>query len=412
MAAKDDSLRILQVHNEYYSGLGGEDTVVRLEREMLARRGHDVEQLKVSTSELRDAGPFKILEAAVFTPWSRRGYALVRLAIARYKPDILHVHNTFPLLSPSVYWAAQAAGVPVVQTYHNYRLACAAGTLYRDGMICDACLGHLPVPALVHRCYNKSLPHTAPLVAMQLLHRGLRTYETRIDAHIALTEFAKSNLVRAGLPAEKIRVKPNFTAPRVIAERQRRELRQFVFVGQIIEYKGVELLLEAWSRLQPANARLVIVGDGVDRAALEQRFPASHCLEWLGRRKHDEAMAAIDQSDFLVLPSRLFEGFPMVMLEAYAAGTPFIGPAHGAFPQLVGEGEDGFLFEPRNLDSLMAVLRRALALDAASWMRMSELARHKYNGLYTEEANYPQLMEIYGSVLRGTPSSDARLGQL
>ena len=201
--------RVLQVYNEYRR-YGGEDAVVRLEAEMLARHGHEVELLRASTTELDGAGILRLAAAGFGAVWSFRGYAAMKKAIARFSPDIVHVHNEFPLLSPSIFWACHRADVPVVQTMHNYRLACANAHLLRGDRPCEDCVGRFPWPALRHRCYGPSLPRTAAVAARNVVHRWLGTYRKHVDAFIVLTEFSKDLLVRAGLPEERVFVKPNF----------------------------------------------------------------------------------------------------------------------------------------------------------------------------------------------------------
>src|SRR5712664_1201859 len=152
----NSTMRILQVYNEYRT-YGGEDTVVQLEAELLREHGHQVELLGVSTKELEGAGIARMTAAGMGTVWSLRGYSMMKVAISRFSPDIVHVHNTFPLLSPSVFWAAESAGVPVVWTLHNYRVACANGLLLRKGVACEDCVGQFPLPALRNRCLGDSL---------------------------------------------------------------------------------------------------------------------------------------------------------------------------------------------------------------------------------------------------------------
>jgi len=393
-------IRILQVHNRYYSGLGGEDSVVALELEMLRKRGHEVEQLLVSTSDLKDAHPFKILNAALSTPWSVSSYRMVQRAIARFRPDVVHFHNTFPLLSPSVHWAAHEARTAVVQTLHNYRMVCASGSLLLGDEPCEECFGKIAVPALRHKCYKDSFLATFPVVAMQAVHRFLGTAHKKVDAFIALTEFAKAKMVQAGLPPERIFVKPNFAVDQAHTKRESNNIRQFAFLGKIFRYKGLDLLLEAWERLDDPNAKLVIAGEGPAKAELEHRFPGSDRVAWLGWQDQTRAAEIVDQSHFLVLPSRALEGFPMVLVEALSAGTPSIVPRHGAFPQLVSDGRDGILFEPRDVDSLTSALTRSLQLSRPEWLEMSERCIRKYREFYTEEANYRVLLEIYERAIR------------
>lgn len=398
-------LRVLQIHNEYYKGVGGEDTVVALELEMLRKYGHNVEQLIVSTSKLQNAGPFEILRAGLSTPWSTSGYELVKQAVSRFRPHLIHAHNTFPLLSPSIYWAAQAMGTPVVQTLHNYRLVCASGLISRNDLPCEKCIDHLPLPALRFRCYKDSFLATAPLVAMQLTHKMLGTLQTKVDAYISLTSFAKRKMIQAGLPAARIHVKPNFIPAPSLGPRPTTSTRQILFIGKIIRYKGLDLLLEAWSRIHQSGRQLVIIGEGPARAELQTQFPASDRIAWLGWRDRDETMSILHRSEFLVIPSRVVEGLPMVLVEAFSLGTPSIVPDHGAFPDLVDNGNDGFLFRPRDVDSLTEALAKALSLDHSTWARMSARCVAKYDETYTEETNYRRLLEIYHAVTHPVMSS-------
>src|SRR3984893_9968477 len=240
-------MRILQVHNMYRPGWGGEDTVADLEADLLRENNHEVERLSVWTGELDGANIFKIIGAGFGTVWSFRGYRLMRKAIERFHPNLVHVHNFFPLLSPSIYWAANGAGIPVVQTLHNYRLACANALLLRDDRPCEECVGRFPWAALRYRCHSSSFFRTLAVTSMNVIHRWMGTYQNKIQAYIALTEFSKAILIRAGLASDKIFVKPNFTPDpgALVALRSPR----VIFAGTINRAKGVHLLLQAWSHL-------------------------------------------------------------------------------------------------------------------------------------------------------------------
>src|SRR5580692_10855038 len=250
-------LRVLQVHNKYRPAWGGEDTVAELEADLLQRNGHTVERLSVWTGELDGASVFRIVSAGMGTVWSFRGYRLLRDAIARFSPDIVHVHNVFPLLSPSIYWVASRGGIPTVQTMHNYRMACANAILLRNEEPCSDCVGQFPWAALAHRCYGSSFARTAAVVAMNVFHRWIGTFENKIQAYIAMTDFSKELLKRAGLPGDKIFVKPNFASD----SRRLVQLRhsQIVYAGEISRAKGVHLLLAAWTQLVPAEFKLVML---------------------------------------------------------------------------------------------------------------------------------------------------------
>ena len=386
-------MRILQVHNKYRPGWGGEETVVALEADLLRCHGHEVEQMFAWTKELDGASAMRLFSAGLGTVWSFRGYSMMNKAIARFSPDIVHVHNTFPLLSPSVFWAADRAGVPVVQTLHNYRLTCANSLLLRDERPCQECVGHFPWPAFRHRCIGASFLRTAAVTSMNLIHRWMGTYRNKVHAFIVLTEFSKEIQARGGLPRERIHVKPNFSSAAVQLMAPR--VRRFIFAGIIARFKGVHLLLEAWTRVASAGHQLVMVGDGPDRVELERRFGAQTNIVWLGKQSRQEVMDLIAGSRWLVLPSLVYENFPMSVLEALSAGTPVIVPNHGAFAAMVSDGVEGLMFSAGDADSLSTALQAALDASEGAWIQWSVNGRDKHLSAYSARNNYAQLMSIY-----------------
>jgi glycosyltransferase involved in cell wall biosynthesis len=386
------TMRILQVYNEYRT-YGGEDTVVHLEAELLREHGHQVELLRVSTNELEGAGIPRMIGAGMGTVWSFRGYSMMKKVIARFAPDIVHVHNTFPLLSPSVFWAADRARVPVVQTLHNYRLTCANALLLRDEQPCQECVERFPWAGLRHRCFGASFWRTAAVTTMNVAHRWLGTYRSKVQAFIVLTEFSKEIQARGGLPRERIHVKPNFSPALVKLTSPR--VRRFVFAGIIARFKGVHLLLEAWAGLATEGQQLLMAGDGPDRAELERRFAGRASIVWCGNQPREKVIDLIAGSRWLVLPSLAYENFPMSVLEALSAGTPVIVPKHGAFAAMVSDGVEGLMFAGGDSASLSRALRAALDADENAWRQWSENARRKHLSEYTARSNYAQLMFIY-----------------
>jgi glycosyltransferase involved in cell wall biosynthesis len=386
-------LKILQVHNKYRPGWGGEDTVVQLEADLLRRHGHEVHCLSVWTGELNGASVARLLAAAFGTTWSFRGYSAVKKAIRRHSPDILHVHNTFPLLSPSIFWAAAREGVPAVQTLHNFRLTCANALLLRKGEPCQKCVGHFPWPALRHRCYRHSFWQTGAVASTNVIHRWLGTFQTKVHAYIALTEFSREILVRSGLPRDRVFVKPNFNADPGAPVNSRR--RTIAFAGEIARPKGMHLLLDAWSSLTPKGHQLLILGDGPDRAELERCHSGDSSVLWCGVQSREKVIEAVGSSRWLVLPSLAYENFPMSVLEALSVGTPVVVPDHGAFAAMVSDRKEGLLFSAGNTASLAAALQFALDATEDEWAQWSSNARDKYLREYTDHANCPQLMSIY-----------------
>ncbi len=392
------ALRVLQVHNEYYSGFGGEDTVAGLEADLLRRNGHDVERLIVSTTELKGAGPLRMASAALGAVWSVRGYSVLKKAVAAFSPDVIHVHNPFPLLSPSIFWAAKDAGVPIVQTLHNFRITCANALLFRDGKSCQQCVGRFPWPALQHRCYRGSMAQTAIVACMNVVHRWIGTFTSRVDAYIVLAEFSKEIALRSGLPEEKVFVKPNFVVKQAEISRQRKP--QAIFVGRLYREKGVHLLLDAWKMAQsagriPADGRLIVMGDGPERSSLEQQYRSDSGIVWCGVQPPDRVMEAVATSRMLAIPSLCYENCPMVVLEAFSAGTPVIAPDHGPFPAMVSHQKNGLLFTPGDIPTLADALAIGMSAEENTWLDWSEAARTKYLADYTEQLGYERLITIY-----------------
>lgn len=386
-------MKVLQVHN-HYRAHGGEDTVMDLERELLISHGHHLERFTASNKELKAS-----LRAGVETVWSQPSYRTLRERLRETAPDVLHVHNTFPQLSPSVYWAASAEGVPVVQTLHNYRLTCADASLLRDGEPCELCVGHPPWHGVLHRCYRGSAAASAAIAAMQTTHRALGTFANKVDAYITLTQFARSVMARSGLPEELMHVKPNFvpdTMPQATPERR----SQVVFVGRLSKEKGADLLLEAWAKMRKsAETRLIVVGDGPERESLEKSFHGLPGLEWRGWLSHEEAMREVARSRCLVVPSRAYEGFPMVVVEAMSVGTPVIAPDHAAFPEILPASGAKLLFEPGDPEDLKDKITAASNFGDEEWLQLSRAARETYLDRYTAETNHERLMEVYEAAI-------------
>jgi glycosyltransferase involved in cell wall biosynthesis len=385
-------MRILQIHNKYRPGWGGEDTVANLESDLLRRKGHEVERLSAWTGELEGASPLRIMRAGLDTIWSFRAYGQVTDAIRRFSPDVIHVHNFFPMFSPSVYWAANRAGIPVVQTLHNYRLTCANSLLLRADKPCEACVGRFPWSALRYRCHSSAFSRTLAVTLMNVLHRWAGTFRTKVQGYIALTEFSKDIMVRAGLPRDRIYVKPNFSEdPGRLASPR---LPRFLFAGSIQRFKGIHLLLEAWRRHTHAEYQLLVVGDGPDRAELAGLPTTDTSVVWLGMQPREKVIELIAGSRWLVLPSLAYENFPMSVLEAFSVGTPVIVPNHGAFTKMVSDRE-GLFFAPGNVESLTITLQQAHNMSETAWLQSSSNARDKYLLDYAEQTNYSQLIYIY-----------------
>ncbi len=253
-------MRVLIVHN-VYQHRGGEDSVVEAEAELLLSRGHAVEFYFRNNDEI-DIKPNLSLVGQMF--WSSRTTEDIAGVIANFKPDVIHVHNTFPLISPSLYWAAAKASVPVVQTLHNFRLLCTQAMFLREGKVCENCLGHMPWRGVVHGCYRESNAQSAVLAGMVTMHRAIGTWRNKVTRYIALNEFCRQKFIEGGLPAERIVVKPNFVDFSVLPEIPR---QGFLFVGRLSAEKGVDILVTAVRQLNHASVR--VAGAGPEAALLD-----------------------------------------------------------------------------------------------------------------------------------------------
>ncbi len=389
-------MKILQVHNRYEQ-LGGEDTVLELEKELLTSHGHTVDSFGVSNEDLDSSGIINKVKLGAMTLWSQKSYRAIGEYLESSPPDIVHVHNTFPQLSPSIYWAIQKKHIPIVQTLHNYRLTCANGLLMRQGKPCELCVDGFALPALKHKCYRDNILSTGALVGMQQLHKTIGTFKYKIDRYIALSNFAKDIMVRAGLPEEKILVKPNFVSKpniEVVPERK----KQVMFLGRLAYEKGVDLLLDAWKQADTQDYKLLIVGDGENRGVLEEQAKRMDDVEFVGWLERPRALAQIAASEYLVMPSRWYEGLSMVLLESLSLGTPVIVPNVAAFLDVVTP-QTGFFFDQQNPNSLIPALEQALQTTPEVWQAMSQANITRHQEHYSPEVNYKQLIEIYESLL-------------
>lgn len=318
--------RVLIVHN-YYQIPGGEDTVVANEKKMLEENGHKVFMYTRHNNEIKDKGLIGKLLLPFETIYSLKTSKEIKKVIKENKIDVVHIHNTLPLISPSVYSAAKSCGVKVVQTVHNFRLLCPGATFYRNGHICEDCLTKGLGCAIKHNCYRDSKIQTIVATTMLKFNRLIGSYD-KVDAYIALTEFNKNKLSNL-IPEEKIFVKPNFTEEPNIPIVPVEEREYFMFLGRLDKLKGIDLLVKAWKDIK--DEKLVIVGTGPEEEWIKSFISENKMsnVEFLGFRKKDEAMKILSKAKALIVPSQCYEGFPMTIVEAFAIGVPVIGSEIG-----------------------------------------------------------------------------------
>lgn len=397
-------MRILFVHNRYRQP-GGEDAVVQSESALLARMGHEIEIWQESNASI--VGIADACKTGLDCAYSFHHAREARERIQRFHPDVVHVHNFFPRISPSIHMACHRAGVPVVQTLHNFRLLCPKATLYRSGGVCENCCGRaLPWPGVLHRCYRENSAATLAVAGMLSVHRALGTWGRCVSRYVALTEFARSKFIAGGLPAERIVVKPNFVDPDPEVGSGDGEFA--LFVGRLTEEKGIGVLLSAW-RLLAEKPKLRIIGDGPLAALVADAAASDTSIAWLGARGRDEVRQSMREATALIVPSTWYEGFPLVIAEAFAAGLPIIASRLGAMEELVADGVTGRLFaagDPHRLASAVRWIfwhpeeRKAMRLQA----------RAEYEHKYTAAANYARMLAIYEDALKCFPAQ-ARLSR-
>jgi glycosyltransferase involved in cell wall biosynthesis len=380
-------MQILQVHN-FYQQRGGEDSVYAAECELLRQHGETVVQYSVHNDAIKQMSQLK---AALRTIWNSGIYHEIRALIAAHAPDVIHAHNTFPLVSPSLYYAAASAGVPVVQTLHNYRLLCPSAILFRDGHICEECLGRIPYPAIVHNCYRDSKSASTTVAALLVAHRAAGTWRRKVSTYIALTEFAKAKFVAGGLDPRQIIVKPNFLLedPGIGDGTGQYAL----FVGRLSREKGLGLLLDAWSRVPPAF-RLKIAGDGDLREVVETRAREFSNVEVLGKCDRSRILELAKSAAVQIVPSEWYEGLPMTIVEAFACGTPVITSTLRSMDEIVQDRWNGARFENGSPANLADCVVRVMS-DSRLLAKMRKNARNTYETTYTPLRNYSMLMNIY-----------------
>ena len=385
-------MNILLVHNQYQQ-LGGEDSIVATEAELLESYGHRVYRYQVDNYQVNEMNPVALAKA---TLWNSQVYQEIRTLIKEIKPQIAHFHNTFPLISPSAYYAAQAEGVPVVQTIHNFRLLCANALFFRDGQVCEQCLIQKnPLPGIVNSCYRNSITASTAATLTVKLHSLLGTWSKAIDTFIVYSHFAHKKLVQGGLPVDKISFKTNFLYP--VPKVGNGSGNYGLFVGRLAPEKGTTVMLKAWEQLG-SKIPLKIVGDGPfapQVAAAEKNIPG---VEWLGQQPLEEVYKLMANASFLIIPSEWYETFGRVGIEALATGTPLLVSNIGALSELVEPNHNGLLFNPGDSKDLAAKVN--LLLENPQKLRqMRQGARQTFEAKYLAADNYQRLMEIYNSLI-------------
>ncbi|MGD1930007.1 MAG: glycosyltransferase [Leptolyngbyaceae cyanobacterium] len=381
-------MKVIMVHNTHLFP-GGEDRSFALESDLLRKHNHQVIPYERNNKIIAHTPLWKI---GLRSLWSQEDYDAVLKLIRKCRPDILHAQNTFPLISPSIYYAAQRENVPVVMSLRNYRLYCLNAYFFRDGKACELCVDQLiPLSGIKHRCYQNSLPGSLVTASMLTFHRLLKVYERQVNTFIVLTEFAREKFISYGIPARKLRLKPNFLDDDVPLNSCRENFA--LFSGRLSAEKGIEVLLQAWKDIGQ-KLPLKIAGSGPLEPMVRQLADIQDGIEYIGQKTNDQILSLLRRASVLVFPSLWYEGMPRIIIEAFATGTPVVGSNLGAMSTLIEHGKTGIHFRAGDAQDLVR---------AVSWVRdhpdnwdvMHRSTRLEFEEKYSSDINYDLLIDIY-----------------
>jgi glycosyltransferase involved in cell wall biosynthesis len=405
-------MKIMLVHNRYRSTApSGENRVVDTEAEALAAAGHEVIRFERHSDDIESWSRARKAALPGRVVWSAEAHRDLAARLRGQRPDVVHVHNTFPLLSPAVLHACRGAGVPVVATIHNYKLACASGDFFRDGAVCHDCAGRLPGPAIRHGCYRGSRAATAPVALAMTAHR--RGWRSLISAYIFISAAQRDLLTGLSLDPGRVFVRHNLIPARTglaaasepldtqLTDSQLMDAQpKVVYAGRLDEAKGVRLLMAGWDHYRAAaghgdaGLRLLIVGAGPLQDEVTAWAASRPSVELAGQVDGATCARLMSGARAVLLPSAWEETFGLVVVEAMALGVPPVASAHGSFTELITDGVDGVLFRPGDPAALGHAVAD-IAAEPARYATYGRQARETYAKRFDPERNLNQLIEIY-----------------
>lgn len=392
-------MKIALVHN-FYQLHGGEDSVFNNEKKLLSDHGHEVSEFTKHNDEIKTYGAVNKLKLGINTVYNRRARDEFNEFLEKTDPDIVHAHNTFPLISQSIYDSCRAKGIPVVQRLPNYRLLCPNALFFTDDQVCQRCASKtFAWPGVVGACYRGSKLQTANVAVMLYINKLLRSSE-KVDMFIALTEFAKAKFIQFGVPENKISLKPNFhSASKEEFEYKITDRSGALYLGRLSSEKGVETIIEAWKSL-PAEIPLKIVGSGPLKERLLSKVSEYELknVTFIDHIEREQVHGELAKARFLIFSSEWYETFGLTMIEAYACGTPVIGSRISGIPEIVKDGKTGLLYDTGDAEDLAKKVKWAWH-NQEELVQMGKNARLEYEEKYSPEVNYKILMQIYESAL-------------
>jgi len=389
-------MKILVVHNRY-KNRAGEDSVFDQEVSLLQNNGHQVETLIADNLDIQSKTIRQKLKLAIDTIWSQKSYKQISFCLSEFQPDIVHVHNFLPLLSPSIFYACKKQNIPAIQTIHNYRLGCPAATFFRDGKVCELCVKKNLLASIYHRCYRNSYIQTTIVAMMLQIHRWLGTWNNVVTAYIALSPFVKQKLIEIGIDKNKIHIKPNFIQNTNPNLKEPTFGKYYLYVGRLVEEKGIHILLEAY---QNANSQypLMIIGSGELQPIVEEAAQTNPKIQYLGQQPRDIVLQYMQEAIALIFPSIWYEGFPMTILEAYSQSLPAIASDIGSISHIVIEHKTGLLFSYNDSNSLLEKIQK-VEQEKAQWLNTKTTTLKFIDSQYLAEINQETLINIYNKII-------------
>ena len=385
-------MRILIIHNKYQQR-GGEDSVFENESSLLKKYGNSVEQLIFSNEEIDS--PISKIKAGISSIYNKSSAKKLDNKIQIFKPDIIHVHNFFPIASPSIFYESQKHNIPIVMTLHNYRLICPNALLFRDGKVCEECINkEFAISGVMNGCYRDSKLQTFALATMSYLHKKTKTWENRVDKYIALTNFAKNKILNSSLKLKEkqITVKPNYVNDHGF------ELNKddyLIFIGRLSKEKGVDILLNAFKN---SKRKIVIIGSGPMKDIVEEYSKNYQNIEYLGFQQMDVIIQKLKKAKALIFTSVWYEGMPMTILESLSTGTPVISTDIGGPAEIITNNKTGLIYKVGDVEDLQNSIEK-LYSDNDFFKNLCINARKEFEDKFSEKQNYQQLINIYKEVI-------------
>ena len=381
-------MKVLIVHN-FYKIRAGEFSVLKNEIKLLKDNGNEVITFYKDNKNIKSF--FSKVIHFLRIVYSRNIFNEFDNYLKQNKPDVIHVHNFFPIMTPAIFFAAKKNNIPIIHTLHNYRLICPTSTLMHNNRIYEKSIINGPFSTIIDKVYRNSYLGTFALARMISYHKKYNTWDNQVDKFIALTNFSKSKFVEANFLSHKIEIKSNFVFDMYDPDSDKKEYA--LFIGRISEEKGIRYLIKAWEKI---DYKLIIAGTGPLENFIRSRLNEN--IIFLGKQNKEEIRNLMNAASFLIIPSIWYEGFPMVILEAYSAGLPVLGSRIGSIEEVVLDDITGLHFESNNSRDIVKKVNRIIK-NRELLKKLSKNARKEYLEKYTPTKNYDILKKIYFSVI-------------